>query len=63
MKEYIYSRNAVYETLRAHRRQPILLMMAEKLQDKGTITEILELARKYKVPVERVPRQSWGITG
>jgi len=57
MKEIIYSRNAVYETLRAHRRQAIRLLMAENIQEKGNITEILELARQYKVPVERVPRQ------
>jgi 23S rRNA (guanosine2251-2'-O)-methyltransferase len=57
LKETIYSRNAVYETLRAHRRQAIRLMLAEKIQEKGRITDILELARQHKVPVERVPRQ------
>ena len=57
MKENIYSRNAVYETLRAHRRQAIRLLMAENIQEKGNISEILELARQYKVPVERVQRQ------
>jgi 23S rRNA (guanosine2251-2'-O)-methyltransferase len=57
MKENIYSRNAVYECLRANRRQAIRLLMAEKIQDKGHITSILELARQHKVPVERVPRQ------
>ncbi|MCX6078922.1 MAG: 23S rRNA (guanosine(2251)-2'-O)-methyltransferase RlmB [Chloroflexi bacterium] len=57
MKENIYSRNAVYETLRAKRRQPIRLLIAEKIQEKGHLTEILELAKQQKVPVERVPRQ------
>ena len=57
MKENIYSRNAVYQTLRAKRRQPIRLLIAEKIQEKGHLTEILELAKQQKVPVERVPRQ------
>src|SRR5665647_18526 len=37
MKENIYSRNAVYETLRAKRRQPIRLLMAENIQEKGRL--------------------------
>lgn len=57
MKEYIYSRNAVYETLRAGRRQAIKLMVSETTQDKGRLAEILELARQQKIPLERVPRQ------
>jgi 23S rRNA (guanosine2251-2'-O)-methyltransferase len=57
MKETLYSRNAVYETLRAGRRQPIRLLLAEKIQEKGRIGEILALAKERKVPVERVPRQ------
>lgn len=57
MKETIYSRNAVYETLRAKRRQPIRLLIAEKLQEKGRLPAILEMAKERKIPVERVPRQ------
>lgn len=57
MKEIIYSRNAVYETLRARRRQPIRLLVAEKIQEKGHMAAIFELAKECKVPVERVPRQ------
>ena len=57
MKEIIYSRNAVYETLRARRRQPIRLLVADKIQEKGHMAEIFELAKERKVPVERVPRQ------
>ncbi len=58
MKEYIYSRNAVYETLRAKRRQPIRLLIADKIQEKGHLSDILELAKERKVPVDRVPRQN-----
>ena len=57
MKENIYSRNAVYETLRAKRRQPIRLLVVDNIQEKGRLTEIFELAALRKVPVERVPRQ------
>jgi 23S rRNA (guanosine2251-2'-O)-methyltransferase len=57
MKEIIYSRNAVYETLRAKRRQFIRLLVADKIQEKGHMAAIFELAKERKVPVERVPRQ------
>lgn len=57
MKELIYSRNAVYECLRAKRRQPINLMIAENIQEKGRISDILALAKERRVPVERVQRQ------
>lgn len=57
MKEIIYSRNAVYECLRAKRRQPIRLMIAEKSQEKGRLADILKLAQERHVTVERVQRQ------
>jgi 23S rRNA (guanosine2251-2'-O)-methyltransferase len=57
MKEFIYSRNAVYETLRARRRQVFQLLVAEGLKEKGRLNEILALAKQYKVPVKREPRQ------
>jgi 23S rRNA (guanosine2251-2'-O)-methyltransferase len=56
MKELLTSRNAVYECLRAKRRQPIRLMIAENIQDKGRLGDILQMASERKVPVERVPR-------
>jgi 23S rRNA (guanosine2251-2'-O)-methyltransferase len=56
MKEFIYSRNAVYETLRARRRQPIRLLVAEGTQEKGKLSEILQLAKLRKTPIERVSR-------
>jgi 23S rRNA (guanosine2251-2'-O)-methyltransferase len=56
MKEFIYGRNPVYETLRAHRRDVFRLEVAEGAQDKGRLTEILDLSAKRKIPVERVPR-------
>ncbi len=56
MKELIYSRNAVYETLRAKRRQVFSIDIAEGVQDKGKIDEILKLAQAQKIRVNRVPR-------
>ncbi|MBL8102325.1 MAG: 23S rRNA (guanosine(2251)-2'-O)-methyltransferase RlmB [Anaerolineales bacterium] len=56
MKELIYSRNAVYEVLRAKRRQVFSIDIAEGVQDKGKIEEILKLAQAQKVRVNRVPR-------
>lgn len=57
MKEYIYSRNAVYETLRARRRQFFQLMIADGIKEKGRIQEIIYLAQKQNVNLSRVPRQ------
>jgi 23S rRNA (guanosine2251-2'-O)-methyltransferase len=57
MKEFIYGRNPVYETLRANRRQVFQLLLAEGVQEKTRLEEILELAGKRKIPVARLPRQ------
>jgi len=56
MKELIYSRNAVYETLRAKRRDVFKIQVAENAQEKGNLKEILDLAKTRKIQVERVPR-------
>jgi 23S rRNA (guanosine2251-2'-O)-methyltransferase len=56
MKEFIYGRNAVHETLRAGRRQVFRLQVAEGVQEKGRLNDTLAMAKQRKVPVERVPR-------
>jgi 23S rRNA (guanosine2251-2'-O)-methyltransferase len=56
MRELIYSRNAVYETLRAKRRQIFSIEIAEGVQDKGKIEQILQLAKEQKIKINRVPR-------
>ncbi len=56
MKEILYGRNAVYEALRAKRRQFLRLEIAEGTQEKGRMGEILALAAQRKVPVGKVPR-------
>jgi 23S rRNA (guanosine2251-2'-O)-methyltransferase len=56
VKEFLYSRNAVYEALRAKRRDVFRIQVAEGAQDKGRLTEILQMAKERRIPVERVPR-------
>jgi 23S rRNA (guanosine2251-2'-O)-methyltransferase len=56
MKEFIYSRNAVYETLRAKRRQVFEIQIAEGAQEKGRIEQIVKLAREQKVRIGKAPR-------
>lgn len=56
MKEWITGRNPVYETLRARRRQPFRLLVAQGAQERGRLGEILQLCANLKVPVERVAR-------
>lgn len=56
MKELIYSRNAVYEVLRAKRRQVFSIEIAEGVQEKGRLTEIIKMAQQQKIRISRVPR-------
>jgi len=56
VKEFLYSRNAVYEALRAGRRQSFQLLIAEGAQDKGKLAEIAALAGQRKIPIQRAPR-------
>lgn len=56
MKEFLYSRNAVYETLRAKRREVFRILIAEGAQEKGRLDDILRVAKERKIPVERIAR-------
>jgi 23S rRNA (guanosine2251-2'-O)-methyltransferase len=56
MKETLYSRNAVFETLRAGRRQVFGLEIAEGVHEKGRLGEVLRIVEERKLPVKRVPR-------
>ena len=55
MKEFIYGRNAVYETLRAKRRELFSLEIAEGIKETGRISEILQLAALNKIKASFVP--------
>jgi len=58
MKEWIWGRNPVYETLRAGKRKSFQLRLAEGIKVEGRIGDILQLADKQKLQVSRVPRDS-----
>jgi 23S rRNA (guanosine2251-2'-O)-methyltransferase len=56
MREFLYSRNAVYEALRARRRDCFSLLVAEGVQPNGKAERIFQLAQERKCKVERVAR-------
>jgi 23S rRNA (guanosine2251-2'-O)-methyltransferase len=55
MHDLIYGRNAVYETLRAGRRELFGLQLAEAARPAGRLSQILELAATRKLKVTRLP--------
>lgn len=57
MIEVLYGRNAVRETLRARRRELHRLRVSSGVQETGVIAEIIKLAERAGVPLERVERQ------
>ena len=57
MRETLYGRNAVYESLRAGRRQFYRLILADSLRAADIVADILRLAESARAPVERVPRR------
>lgn len=56
MKEFIYSRNAVYETLRAKRRDVFRIELGDNVQVKGRLAEVMALASQRKIEVVKVKR-------
>lgn len=56
MKEWLYGRNAVYESLRAGRRRAYRLKLAEGSQVSSRLEEIKSLARSANISVEQVRR-------
>lgn len=56
MREWVSGRNPVLEVLRAGRRQVYRLWIADGVQEKGPLGEILSTCTRFKYPVERVPR-------
>lgn len=53
----LFGRNAILESLRALRRKPTRLWVAEGMRQDDRVDEIVELARQAEVLVESVPRQ------
>jgi len=56
MREFIYGRNPVYESLRAKRRQFFRLEVAQGVQEKGRLSDILQMAEQHQIPILRAPR-------
>ena len=56
MRELIYGRNGVHECLRAGRREVFKLIVAEGVQEKGTLAQSLRFAAERRIPVQRVLR-------
>ncbi len=63
MRETLYGRNAVYESLRAGRRRFFRLTLTNTLRVTDVVSDILALAEAARVPVERVPRRHLGWLG
>jgi 23S rRNA (guanosine2251-2'-O)-methyltransferase len=56
LKEWLYGRNAVYETLRAGRRRAYRLRLAEGLQPSSRLDEIKALAAAMNIASQQVRR-------
>jgi len=63
MKEWLYGRNAVYETMRARRRQFLRLRIAQGVEEKGQLMEIIRIGASLRLPIERVPRNNLDTLG
>jgi 23S rRNA (guanosine2251-2'-O)-methyltransferase len=56
MTEWLYGRNAVYEALRVRRRHFFRLKLAQGVDERGHLNEVIQMASSFKLPVDRVPR-------
>jgi len=56
MADLLYGRNAVREALRARRRTLQRLFVSSGAQEAGTLGEVVRLAEKASVPIERIDR-------
>jgi 23S rRNA (guanosine2251-2'-O)-methyltransferase len=63
MKEWLYGRNAVYETMRARRRQFLRLRLAQGAEEKGHLVDIIRMSSALNLPIERVPRSNLDTLG
>ena len=58
--DILYGRNPVLESLRAGRRKPSRLVLAEGIRDQGGVREIVGLARSAQIDVRRVTKHELG---
>lgn len=57
MKEWIYGRNPVIETILAGRRQVFRLRVARESKNHPRLDRLIEYAASRKIPIEPVPRE------
>jgi len=58
--DILYGRNPILESLRAGRRTPRRLILAEGTHERGVVAEIVRLARAARVHVQRAPKHELG---
>jgi 23S rRNA (guanosine2251-2'-O)-methyltransferase len=58
MLETLYGRNGVCESLRARRRKPYKLILAEGIQQTDVVNQIISLAEKASIPVSHTERRN-----
>ncbi len=63
MKEWIWGRNPIYETLKSKRREFYELRIAKGTQEEDRLAEILHLAKSNSLPVTQVSRESLASLG
>jgi 23S rRNA (guanosine2251-2'-O)-methyltransferase len=56
MREWVVGRNPVFEVLRANRRHVFRLTLAQGTQEKGRVSEIIQICEERRVPLEHTPR-------
>ncbi len=57
MRQWVVGRNPVYEVFRANRRQVFRLLLAQGVEEKGRIADIVRYCTGKKIIPERVPRK------
>lgn len=57
MAEFVYGHWAVMETLRAGRRSVEQLLLAENVEERGMVAQIIKAAQERGVKIQRMPRR------
>jgi len=57
MRDFVYGRNAIQETVRAGRRRVYKIWLAQGVKERGSVAHILALARQREIPWQRTKRR------
>lgn len=63
MREWIYGRNPVYETLRAGRRNVFQLHLAQGVEVQGVLNELVKFCRQKKITIRSTPKEWFNTLG